>query len=99
MKYGIAFTSTQGYSLIFTFETEWDWFYSNMGRFGFCLVGEKSKDIYFEMTDIACTVSNLLIVLLIVPELNMYVWLLLFGGGRCFCEKMFLTVKKTASVV
>ena len=54
------------------------------------------------MTNIACTVisvasgkySNLLIVLLIVPELNMYVWLLLFGGGRCFHEKMFLKLKK-----
>jgi hypothetical protein len=55
------------------------------------------------MTDIACTISSvaprkyniLLIVLLIVPELNLYVWLPLFDGGRRFYEKMFLTVKKT----
>jgi len=59
------------------------------------------------MRDIACTVSSvasgkyssLVIMLFIVQELNLFVCLLLFSGGRCFYEKMFLTVKKPQNVL
>jgi hypothetical protein len=49
------------------------------------------------MTDIACTVSSVasgkyssfVMLLFIVQERILYVWLLLFSGGRCFMRECF----------